>query len=344
MPRRRTARTGPGAGADRASVGPGHRGDPLRVSPEASNELLEANAALQGLAYEFALADDQDAAEARLAKLREIQAGVPTAIRAGTTALPGHERRAPPELARRAAHVASADGAMPLRRLQAQALLRREPRRDRLHGREGSEPHCRSARHVRRSAGHDLRQPRHLRAFGLLLGPAADGVPARSRALRRTERRAHGRPHHGRPGVPLGRAQLRARRRRGARTGRPRAAPAIEVSKDGPYRITGTIPLEDADGNPELRNEGVSLEHYSLCRCGQSRNKPFCSGRHWDVSFRDPVSDPDAEPTLFEWAGGFPALTRMTRIFYGKYVPQDPLLLPSSRTCLPIIPSASPRG
>ena len=33
-------------------------------------------------------------------------------------------------------------------------------------------------------------------------------------------------------------------------------------------------------------------------------------------------------PTLYEWAGGLPALTRMTRIFYGKYVPQDPLLGP----------------
>lgn len=33
-------------------------------------------------------------------------------------------------------------------------------------------------------------------------------------------------------------------------------------------------------------------------------------------------------PTLFEWLGGLPALTRMTRIFYDKYVPQDPLLQP----------------
>ncbi len=44
--------------------------------------------------------------------------------------------------------------------------------------------------------------------------------------------------------------------------------------------------------------------------------------------FRDPVPEPDQEPTLFEWAGGSPALTRMTRIFYGKYVPEDPLLAP----------------
>jgi truncated hemoglobin YjbI len=34
------------------------------------------------------------------------------------------------------------------------------------------------------------------------------------------------------------------------------------------------------------------------------------------------------EPTLFEWVGGLPSLTRMTRIFYGKYVPEDPLLAP----------------
>jgi truncated hemoglobin YjbI len=49
---------------------------------------------------------------------------------------------------------------------------------------------------------------------------------------------------------------------------------------------------------------------------------------HFYVDFKDPVPDPDATPTVFEWAGGLPALTRMTRIFYEKYVPQDPLLAP----------------
>lgn len=34
------------------------------------------------------------------------------------------------------------------------------------------------------------------------------------------------------------------------------------------------------------------------------------------------------KPTLYEWAGGLPALTRLTRIFYEKYVPQDELLAP----------------
>jgi truncated hemoglobin YjbI len=36
----------------------------------------------------------------------------------------------------------------------------------------------------------------------------------------------------------------------------------------------------------------------------------------------------DREPSVYEWAGGHPALLRMTTIFYGKYVPEDPLLAP----------------
>jgi CDGSH-type Zn-finger protein/ferredoxin len=67
--------------------------------------------------------------------------------------------------------------------------------------------------------------------------------------------------------------------------------PTIEVSKDGPYRITGGIPLKDGQGNDEPRNQGASLEHYSLCRCGHSQNKPFCSGMHWYVNFHDPVAE-----------------------------------------------------
>lgn len=34
------------------------------------------------------------------------------------------------------------------------------------------------------------------------------------------------------------------------------------------------------------------------------------------------------EPTLYEWAGGVEALTRMTKIFYERYVPEEPLLAP----------------
>jgi CDGSH-type Zn-finger protein/truncated hemoglobin YjbI len=98
------------------------------------------------------------------------------------------------------------------------------------------------------------------------------------------------------------------------------------VTKDGPYRITGGITLLSADGTPEPRAQGASAEHYALCRCGHSQNKPFCSGMHWYAGFRDPVPAPGSEPTLFEWADGLPALTRMSRLLYEKHVPADPLL------------------
>ncbi len=100
--------------------------------------------------------------------------------------------------------------------------------------------------------------------------------------------------------------------------------PAIEASLDGPYRVSGSIVLLDGDGKPQARNAGASLEHYSLCRCGKSQNKPFCSGMHWYADFHDPESA--EQPTLFEWAGGFPALLRLTRRFYETHVPEEPLL------------------
>ena len=102
---------------------------------------------------------------------------------------------------------------------------------------------------------------------------------------------------------------------------------AIEVSLDGPYRVTGAIPLADAAGEEVPRASGSSREHYALCRCGHSQNKPFCSGMHWYVQFRDPARP--ADPTLFEWAGGLPALTRMTRLLYETLLPSDDLLAPA---------------
>jgi CDGSH-type Zn-finger protein/truncated hemoglobin YjbI len=101
---------------------------------------------------------------------------------------------------------------------------------------------------------------------------------------------------------------------------------AIDVTQDGPYRVTGAIPLTDAADDDIPRAAGSSREHYALCRCGHSQNKPFCSGMHWYVDFRDPARP--ADPSLFEWAGGLPALTRMTRLLYEKHVPADDLLAP----------------
>ena len=58
--------------------------------------------------------------------------------------------------------------------------------------------------------------------------------------------------------------------------------PAIALTKDGPYRVVGSVELEDG---PWL--EGASEEHYALCRCGASKSKPFCDGSHWYVDFKE---------------------------------------------------------
>jgi CDGSH-type Zn-finger protein len=58
-------------------------------------------------------------------------------------------------------------------------------------------------------------------------------------------------------------------------------SPAILVSKDGPYLITGGIGLQ-----VDRWGEGASKRHYALCRCGRSKNKPFCDGTHWK-GFKD---------------------------------------------------------
>ena len=40
--------------------------------------------------------------------------------------------------------------------------------------------------------------------------------------------------------------------------------------------------------------EGATTDHCTLCRCGASQNKPFCSGAHWNVDFDEDLKQ-DAE-------------------------------------------------
>jgi CDGSH-type Zn-finger protein len=50
----------------------------------------------------------------------------------------------------------------------------------------------------------------------------------------------------------------------------------------GPLWVKGGIPVESSDGTTyEVRNR------VTLCRCGKSRNKPFCDGTHIRVGFTD---------------------------------------------------------
>lgn len=59
--------------------------------------------------------------------------------------------------------------------------------------------------------------------------------------------------------------------------------PQIMVSKNGPYYVTGWIDLEGVSNWAEE----ASKEHYALCRCGASENKPFCDGNHLRIKFDD---------------------------------------------------------
>jgi len=63
----------------------------------------------------------------------------------------------------------------------------------------------------------------------------------------------------------------------------------IKIEKDGPYAVSGRLPLQkeiigaDADGNSVEWVKGEKYpdkDTYRLCRCGKSKNHPYCDGMH----------------------------------------------------------------
>jgi CDGSH-type Zn-finger protein len=68
----------------------------------------------------------------------------------------------------------------------------------------------------------------------------------------------------------------------------PHYEPSIGLLEDpvedcsGPLWVRGGIPVSSADGfRYEVRNR------VTLCRCGASKNKPFCDGSHAAIKFKD---------------------------------------------------------
>jgi len=68
----------------------------------------------------------------------------------------------------------------------------------------------------------------------------------------------------------------------------------IEIIKDGPYYVSGSLPLVrktqvvSEHGEPLTWKKETAIEsdeEYALCRCGLSANKPFCDGTHRRVTF-----------------------------------------------------------
>ena len=63
------------------------------------------------------------------------------------------------------------------------------------------------------------------------------------------------------------------------------AGVAITARPDGPLLVEGPFRILDRDGN--VLREG---DKCSLCRCGHSKNKPFCDRSHLSAGWRDAAS------------------------------------------------------
>ena len=54
----------------------------------------------------------------------------------------------------------------------------------------------------------------------------------------------------------------------------------ISLLKNGPLKIRGKVKIIDSDGSETIKDGA-----FSLCRCGGSKNKPFCDGTHFKNNF-----------------------------------------------------------
>lgn len=80
----------------------------------------------------------------------------------------------------------------------------------------------------------------------------------------------------------------------------------IVICKDGPYVVKGGVPLQKEIAEvcggraPEVWTKGETYplkEQYLLCRCGKSKNVPYCDGAHNDAQF-DGTETADRTPFL----------------------------------------------
>lgn len=57
----------------------------------------------------------------------------------------------------------------------------------------------------------------------------------------------------------------------------------LRVAADGPVYASGDLVVLDAEHREVARETRAAF-----CRCGASKNKPYCDGRHAEAGFRDP--------------------------------------------------------
>jgi CDGSH-type Zn-finger protein len=77
-------------------------------------------------------------------------------------------------------------------------------------------------------------------------------------------------------------------------------AAKITINNNGAIRIEGDFTIHDAAGN-EYGLAGRKV--ISLCRCGQSQNKPFCDGQHKACAFESNCEARELPPPVVKPAG-----------------------------------------
>lgn len=81
----------------------------------------------------------------------------------------------------------------------------------------------------------------------------------------------------------------------------------VQIVSDGPYMVSGNLPMTEQTIGTNSAGDSVNwvtgatvpaAETYALCRCGQSKSKPFCDGSHAKIGFvgtetarRDPYQE-----------------------------------------------------
>lgn len=63
------------------------------------------------------------------------------------------------------------------------------------------------------------------------------------------------------------------------------AKTVIKALSDGPLQVSGEAEVISVKDKKFTIQNGKTIY---LCRCGASKNKPFCDGPHQKVRFKDP--------------------------------------------------------
>ncbi|MDH3283634.1 MAG: CDGSH iron-sulfur domain-containing protein [Acidobacteriota bacterium] len=100
----------------------------------------------------------------------------------------------------------------------------------------------------------------------------------------------------------------------GSGGGRP-ATNSVDVSANGPLHLQGNVRVTGKDGTLISDESEVWL-----CRCGASKNKPFCDGSHSKIDFVD-------EGVLAEGGAGSPASVSSAQALTITVMPAGPLLI-----------------